>query len=214
MTYPLTIPGWPAPRFARFSVDLQPVSAMSSSVFTKEQQTYQWSGGIWVFKATYPPLTRAQAAPIIAFLRALDGCYRTFLAGDPAAKTPRGSWAGSPAVNGAHAVGATTLNVTGLTPGASIAQGDYMQIQAGTSPLGPKRLFFMCGTADVTADGSGHASIDIRPGLREALLGGESIVTTDPVGTFRMQDNAQAQYECTPGPVCNILGFTAIEAIP
>lgn len=216
MTYPLSIPGWPAPRFARMSLDLQPISAMSQSTFTKEQQAYLWSGGIWVLKCTYPPLTKDQAAPVIAFLRALDGCYRKFYAGPPAGVAARTVWhvGDTPIVNGPHARGATSLAICNITAGTVIKQGDYLEISAGTSPVGPKRLYQNVSQADVTVGGSSSATLDIRPELREALVGSEVVTKVNPVGTFRLQDNAQAQHEWTPGPVCNILGFVAIEAIP
>ena len=50
-----------------------------------------------------------------------------------------------------------------------------------------KRYLHKVLNAAVNADGSGNASIDIWPGLREAHPNNEAIISTNPKGTFRLE---------------------------
>ena len=63
-----------------------------------------------------PPMTRAEGEQWVSFLIKLKGMQGTFLLGDPAGATPRGSaatTAGTPVVNGAGQVG-DDLSISGL----------------------------------------------------------------------------------------------------
>src|ERR1700739_1406165 len=54
--------------------------------FTMQTQTQTWSGGdMWKAQITLPPMTRAQAAPWLAFFGALRGVANVFQLGYGAA---------------------------------------------------------------------------------------------------------------------------------
>ncbi len=75
----------------------------------------------------------------------------------------------------------TTLLSCGWTPSANgvLMPGDYIQIG--------HRLYTVCDTVD--ADASGNASFEIWPSLREPVITGQQIITTNPQGLFRLAQN-------------------------
>jgi len=128
ITYPLSPPTTPGFRRAQFAA--RSVAGITSSPFTGQQQVYSWPGEWWEATAELPAMIRADAEAWIAFLASLRGVYGTFLLGDPAGKTPRGSAAGAPAsVDGAAQLGSSlaTLAWTASQSGILLA-GDYIQI--------------------------------------------------------------------------------------
>jgi hypothetical protein len=190
-----TFNGWniislPTTPSAPASVEFTPMDivAMSVSPFTGQQQVQDWQQGWLEASVSYPPLTQAQARPWVAFLKGLRGQANVFQIGDPLA-TPRGSGAGTPVVAGAGQKG-YTLNTRGWTPGASgvLLLDDYLQIGY--------RLYSVT-LSDVDADGSGNATINIWPPLRESPANGDAITITNTKGLFRLKSNARKWSETT-----------------
>lgn len=160
---------------------LSPVtfSAMSRSPWSGAQQVQLNNGMMWRFSVDFPPMSAAQAREWAGTLSQLNGRFGTFLFGDPLWKAPRGTWAGSPVVDGAGQSG-QGLALRDFTPGATGLKGDYFQIGSGSS----SRLYMI--TVDFTADGSGNATLDVWPRLRGAPVDGSAIVTATPQGVFRL----------------------------
>jgi hypothetical protein len=104
-----------------------------------------------------------------------------FLLRDTSLPNPRGSWAGTPVVNGAGQSG-QTLAVKGLTASSTqIARsGDWLQLGDGVST--PARLHMVI--LDANSDGSGDASLRIFPRLRESPADGAAIATVRAKGEF------------------------------
>lgn len=177
ITYPIALPADPAPRDVR----LAPITfaAMSRSPWSGAQQVQLNAGMMWRFSADYPPMSAVQAREWVGSLSQLNGRFGTFLFGDPLWKAPRGTWAGSPVVDGAGQAG-QGLAVRGFTAGATGLKGDYFQIGSGAS----SRLYM--ATVDFTADGAGEATLDIWPRLRGAPADGAALVTATPQGVFRL----------------------------
>jgi len=151
---------------------------MSASPFTGEQQTYRHQGQWWEFDVGLPPMLRAVAETWIAALGSLFGRHGTFLFSDPDAKTPLGTFTGSPTVNGASQIG-NNLITAGWTSGITLKAGNYIQLGTGTT----SRLYKIL--QDVVATG-GAATLDIFPRLRESPANGASVVIASPKGTFRL----------------------------
>ena len=203
ITFPLTLPT--APSIRRVRILPSSIVGVSVSPFTAQQQVQDYADAGWAYEVELPAMERAAAEQWIAFRLKLRGRLGTFLLGDPAAKTARGTVAGSPLVDGAHAAGAKILATKGWTAGATILAGDYLQLGTGLDQRLYKNL------ADATADGSGEASLDIFPRLRAALVGDEAITTSDCRGLCRMVDNTM------PWEVDEMrhygLSFGAVEAL-
>jgi hypothetical protein len=66
--------------------------------------------------------------------------------------------------------------MTGFTGTGALLPGDYVQIGY--------RLYMILEQQD-----SGTASVGIWPSLREALAGGETVITQNTVGLFRLASN-------------------------
>lgn len=178
ITYPLAIPT--APGFIRFRYLARNASSASESPFSFWEQVQNHPGDKWMFELTLPKMRRAQAAEWIALRLACRGRLGTFLIGPPDADSPRGSFAGTPVVDGSVAARATVLPVRGLTPLASgvVKKGDYLQIGSGATT----RLY--TSLTDVNADSAGEAELDIWPGVRETISDGTAIVSSGAKGTF------------------------------
>jgi hypothetical protein len=184
ITYPLTLPT--GDRFA-VEFEARSVVALAQSPFTLQQQVQEHPGQIWLARLWTLPLTRAEADAWIAVLLALNGRLGTVLLGDPIARTPKGTAAGTPVVDGAGQTG-QTLATTGWTPNQTgvLLRGDWLQVGTGTT----QRLYKLLTDAD--ADGSGEAVLDIWPRLRESPADEAPLVLTDPAGVFRLTHNAVA----------------------
>jgi hypothetical protein len=154
------------------------------SVFTGQVQAQQWPGAdAWSGTATLPPLTQAQANPWKAALMQMQGMANAFQLGDPMGATPKGTVHGSPVVDGSIAVvaGGQVLPTMGWTPSQLnlLLPGDYIQVG----------FRYYTVLDEVISDSNGKAEINIWPSLREVPIGGQGIVTNNPVGLFRLANN-------------------------
>jgi hypothetical protein len=185
-----TFNGWniismPTTPSAPQTIDFTPIdiAALSISPFTGQQQVQDWQQGWLEASVSMPPMAPLHARAWVAFLKGLRGQVNVFQLGDPLAVAPQGSGAGTPVVNGAGQKG-FTLNVRGLTPGASgvLLLDDYLQVGY--------RLYSVT-ISNVDADGSGNAAINIWPPLRESPADGVAITITNTKGLFRLKTNAR-----------------------
>jgi hypothetical protein len=156
-------------------------SATIQSVFTGQAQTQLWPGAdVWSGTATLPPLTQTQADGWISALMQMQGMANACQFGDPAKTTPRGTPLGTPTADGSISMvaGGIVLYTKGWTATKTnlLLAGDYLQIGY--------RLHRVLDT--VNSDSYGKAAINIWPSLREVPTNGESIITTNPVGLFRL----------------------------
>lgn len=201
ISYPLTPPTTPGMRL--FSMRADAAVGVSRSPFTHRSQTQKFSGQSWEFDVALPQMERADAEPWICFLLALNGSYGNFYLGDPGGKTPRGVAGGTPVVSGSGQTG-QVLNTSGWTPSVTgiLKKGDYLQI--GTRLY--KVLF------DANSDGSGLATLDIWPALRESPAGGTTIVTTNSKGVFRLAKNNNPLWSSAEEKLYTV-AFTAVEDV-
>jgi len=203
IVYPLPIP---TARTARkVKIRKSSVVGMTVSPFTKGQEVFAHLGEGWEMDVDLPPMGRADAEQWIALQLALNGLEGTFLMGDPATKTPRGNPVGVPVVDGAGQNRFKTLATRGWTPNASgvLLKGDWIQLgSAGTSVL-YKSL------ADVDADATGKAVIDVRSRIKGDLTDGEGVITSNCVGVWRMVSDTEWDVD---EALIYGLNFSAIEA--
>lgn len=205
ITYPLALPTYPtAAGLERVRVVQLHATALFRSPWSFATLTQENPGKLWAAEVTVAPCKRAEAAPWVAFLARLKGPQGTFYLGDPSAKTPRGSAAGTPRVNGSVAARADAITTKGWTASASnvLREGDYFQI--GT------RLYQ--ALQDVSADGSGNATVDVFPPVREALSDNTLLTTTNAQGIFRLDTSEVTTHEADKELVYAI-SFSAVEAV-
>jgi hypothetical protein len=156
ISYPLSPPS----PFNLSRLSLTGVSAVSrnTSPFTLQTQQYNHAGQAWLGSVDCPPMTRADAETMLAFL--LKAQRGTFNFQDYANPLPRGSITGTLTVATATANG-TTLTYSGTTNSTQFAVGDWLQISTSYYKV-------------VQANGVGD--IDLFPALRKSYAGGTAIV--------------------------------------
>lgn len=201
ISYPLSLPATKSP--SRIVLSASVVVSTSQSPFTLSTQVQEFSGQKWFAEISLPYMTREDAEQYTTFLLKLNGKKGTFLLGDSASPTPRGSAAGDPVVDGAGQTGQTLLT-TGWDNSETgvLLAGDYIQIG--------QRLYKVL--SDANSNGSGDAELDIWPRLRESPGDGAAIVTANCVGLFRLQSNDYDLFSVGPDRLY-ALSFSAEEAI-
>ena len=142
----------------------QSVVAVGVSPYTLERQVQRHQGQIWALDVEYAPLARAEAEALVAALCSLNGREGTFLFGDSANKTPRGTGAGTPLVNGASQTG-EDLSTDGWTASVSgiLKAGDWIGLGSGST----SRLYKVL--ADATSNASGAATLTLPVDGRVAV---------------------------------------------
>jgi hypothetical protein len=182
------------------------VVGMSQSPFTGQQQVYKHQGQWWEMEVTLPPMKRAEAEQIAAFLLKLNGRYGTFTLGDPANTAPRGVGTGTPLVNGGSQTGNSLLTDGWTTSTTGILKaGDWIQLGSGSASRLHKVL------SDVNSDSSGAASIDIWPNLRSSPSDNAQITVIAPKGVWRLASN-DVNYSIDEASIYGIT-FACVEAL-
>lgn len=203
ITYPVTFPNV---GIRAMNIRARTVVGISSSPFTGQQQVYKHQGEWWEAEVTLPPMKRATAEQVAAFLIKMKGQYGTFLLGDPANTSSRGVGTGTPLVNGAGQTGSSlvtdgwTADTTGI-----LKAGDWIQLGSGATTTLHKVL------DDVNSDGSGNATLEIFPSLRSSPSDDAAITVSSPKGIWRLASN-QMEYSIDEAAVYGIT-FACVEAI-
>lgn len=166
ISYPLSPP---SPfRVSRLNLTGMSATSRNVSPFTFQSQQYNWPGQAWAGSVECPPMTRADAEQVIAFLLAAH--RGTFYFQDYANTSPRGSVTGTLTVSSATA-NATTLGISGAT--GSFAVGDWLQISTS--------LYKVIQVNSST-------SVDLFPVLRSSYTAGTSITYSNAKGVFRLAE--------------------------
>lgn len=202
ISYPLSLPSVKSP--SRVVISASSAVAISRSPFTFATQVQKFAGQLWLAEITLPPMTRSDgAADWIAFLLKLNGQEGTFLLGDNTATTPRGTATGSPLVNGASQTG-QSLITDGWTNSVTniLKAGDYISIG--------QRMYMVLN--NVNSNGSGQATLDIWPALRESPGDNDVITTANCKCLFRLASNSVQVFDSAADFVYTV-SFSAVEAV-
>ena len=139
----------------------------SGKTFRRQVQGQRFS-----FTVQYPPMTRAEFAPIMAFIVKQRSRKEDFTVAFPSYLNAQGNETGTLLVNGTHSVGDTTIALDGFA-----SDGDG-RLKAGDLIKFAHNKVYMV-IEDVTSS-SNSATVTIEPPLREALAD-DSSVTYDSV---------------------------------
>lgn len=145
-----------SPKFQSLAVSSNQSTFVSRSI-SGRRQSRQIGGQYWRLRASFPPMTRAQFAPIYAFVIAQRGRYESFSVIPAVISTGQGSPAGTPLVDGASQTGRSLVTDGWSNSIVLFKAGDYLKI------AGNDKVYMV--TADVSSDGSGDATIAIEPAL-------------------------------------------------
>ena len=139
----------------------------SGKTFRRQVQGQRFS-----FTVSYPPMTRSEFAPIMAFIMKQRSRLESFTVTMPSYLNAQGSETGTLLVNGSHSVADTTIAIDGFGgDGAGrLKAGDLIK-------FAHDKVYMVID--DVTSS-SNSATITIEPPLREALAD-DSSVTYDSI---------------------------------
>jgi len=150
---------------------------MVSTTHSLKRQARTRGGQRWVIEASYPPMTRADFAPLWAFANAQKGQYSTFTYIPPVYGDSSGTVSGTVAINNAsgYSAGDSTLTIDGLT--GTLKAGDFIKF------AGHDKVY--CLTADATT------SLSIVPPLVADVSDDEVITYNDVPFTVAFADDNQ-----------------------
>lgn len=163
-------------------------TAVFRSPLSGALQTLDRGGEVWRVRMTFQNLTGADKAVLKAFLAKLNGQQHRFTVYDHG-NVQRGAFGGTPLVAGAGQTG-NTLNIDGCSTTVTnwIRAGDMFAVNGELK---------MC-VADANSDGGGAATLTFVPRLRTAPANNDPITTTNPTGTFILEDNVSG-WDNRPG---------------
>lgn len=172
-----TYPTSPEFRSMNFSSEQKTITSTTDS---GKMFSVQVDGQRFKFSASYPPMSRTDFAPVLAFIMKQRSQKETFQIALPDLKNAKGTVSGTVLVNGSHTAGDTTITVDGMT--GNLLAGDLIKFSHG-------KVYMI--VADVTADGSNEATLTIEPPLREALADDSSVTYDNVQFTVRLINDVQ-----------------------
>lgn len=144
-------------------------SAASGRVIRASNSTTLWRGTL-----SFPPMTTAEFRPIQAFVAQAEGGLNEFDIVIPTVSKSQSPNAGSvtATVDGAHTAGDETIAIsTNAISANAFKAGDLVRFANHT------KVYMV--SSDINGDGSGDATLNIKPGLVEDLTNGEALTTDD-----------------------------------
>lgn len=173
-TYPTT----PEFRSINFASEQK---TLTSTTDSGKMFSTQVDGQRFKFSATYPPMSRSDFAPVIAFIMKQRSQKETFQISLPDIKNAKGNVSGTVLVKNAHSAGDTTITVDAMT--GTLKAGDLVKF------AGHNKVYMV--VSDATADGSNEATLTIEPPLRSAVSD-NAVVTYDGIEfTVRLTNDLQ-----------------------
>jgi hypothetical protein len=173
MSYPTT------PVFSAVNLSSQNKTLISEAISGKIQAR-QIAGHKWTFTASYPPLTRAEFAPVSAFIMQQRGMLNTFDVEIPIVSDSLSVASGTFAVNGSRSAGDTSLAVDGLT--GAIEAGDLIKFNGHT------KVYMVVDKTDSLGN---TVAITIEPPLVESVANNETIIYNNVPMRVRLANDVQ-----------------------
>jgi hypothetical protein len=182
---------WPAsPEFAAMNF-INDAPAQVSLAASGVRHVADLTGQRWRATASYPPMTRAQFAPIAAFVAAQRGQYGSFKIVLPILSTPLGDISAStPLVNGADQTGRSLITDGWANSQLVLKAGDVFKLASND------KVYMV--TSDGTSDGSGNLTLAIEPALVASPADNEALTVTAVPFTMALAGNPQ-EFPARPG---------------
>lgn len=224
----MAVHGWPTDiRPSSMSFFLEANAAMSISPLSRAVQVLNRPGARWVCRMEFRNRDFRLAPRLDALLARLEGPVHEIALFDFRRPLPRGS---------AATVGAATnfTDDTGFTDGTAFTEytsDPTVSVAAAantdlvyTEGWAVSETVLMAGDYvglggtlhmvldDVTSDGSGDATLRVRPRLRGALSPGARVVFVRPTARFRLTENG-IDNRSEPGPLSSY-ALSFVESLP
>lgn len=148
-------------------------------------QTRQIDGQKFTITLDYAPMTRANFAPIKAFLMKQRSRLNTFTVIPPVVSNAQGVATGTISVDGAISAGATTCTIDGMTTSTNgiLKAGDYFRFS------GQDKVYM--AVEDLDADGTGSGTLTFEPPLRADVSDNATLVYDNVDFTVRLKNDIQ-----------------------
>jgi len=152
-----TFPSSPAPRDVAISSNQNTIVTTTAS---GRRQARQIDGQRFRLRIRFPVMTRAEFAPINAFIMKQRSQMESFQYVPPTIDDSLGVASGVISVNGAVSAGATSCSIDGMANSTSgvFKAGDYFRF------TGQNKVYMV--VADVNSNGSGAGTLTFEPPLR------------------------------------------------
>lgn len=178
---------WPShliPNSMRWHLQFNTVSFQSP--YNQSVQTHSFPGGMWQGQLTFKNITREQLDDIETFIYRLGGANGRFLMWD--FLRPGRPAQGEPVVSQSGAQGGY-LPTSGWLPNRRvIKKGDYFSVNNELKKV----------LEDVWSNAAGTAIIEFAPWLRKSPAAGTAIITQNPCGIFKLENDDQGQFQHVP----------------
>ena len=169
-TYPTT------PSFSSVGFSSKSYNLMSESLSGRTQVRHI-GGQRFEFKATYPPNTATEFAPVNAFIMAQNGMAETFQIVLPEISVKSGNATGTVSTTASASIGATTVAIDGLS--GTLKAGDPIKF------ANHSKVYI------IASDRAGNGTLTFYPALRSALVNNEVLTYTNVPFTVRLQNDIQ-----------------------
>lgn len=154
-----------------FGLQLSGNVQVNQSPMNRATQTVEFPGDLWIVRAEFPPMPRAQFRRVHAFFNQFrGGLAHRLRIWDVSHPVPAGTMRGSPTC-AAATEGANQVVIT-ADSGATLLAGDMIGVPLSTGVLQ------LCEV--VNATGTGTITVDITPPLRRSVNAGAAIEWDKP----------------------------------
>lgn len=150
---------------------------LSSTSVSGRTQVRNIGGQRFEFSASYPSLTRAEFAPVMAFIMSQRGMAETFNIVLPEISYKSGDATGSVLTSASEAIGQKTISVDGFT--GTLKAGDMIKFDNHSK-------VYM-----VVSDLTGAGDLQIQPALRVAVSDNTVVIYDNVPFTVRLNNDVQ-----------------------
>jgi len=149
------------------------------------KQARQIDGQRFAITLAFPPMTRAEFAPIKAFVMKQRSQLENFTLIPPTEGNAQGVATGTISVNGALTAGTTTASIDGMATSTNgiLKAGDYFRF------TGQEKVYM--AVADLDADGSGEGTLTFEPPLRSNVADNVALIYDNVDFTVSLTNDIQ-----------------------
>lgn len=174
------------------------------SPFDGTMQTLRQPGERWAATVSWETLSATEARVLSSFLTKLGGRAGRFTF-SPFHAPRQATGTGTPLINGSQS--GSSISIDGWANGAqAFKDGDFFSVLDSNS----RPLLYQV-TADVTANGSGVATVPVAPPVRRSVPDNTAVEITTPLAVFMLTED-DVGVSIRP-PLLGSFSFDIIEAL-
>jgi hypothetical protein len=177
-----TFPTSPAPRNANIRSQQTTIVSVTTS---GRKQARQIDGQKFAITLEFPTMTRAEFAPIQAFIMKQRSRLENFTIVPPTVKNALGVASGTISVDGALTAGTTTATIDGMAvyTNGILKAGDYFRF------TGQDKVYM--AVEDLNANGSGSGTLTFEPPLRANVIDDVALIYDNVDFTVSLTNDVQ-----------------------